>query len=408
MGNINQAGLPQAPQSAGGTPIGFVMGLITNGVLQRLGDGSLWLRTGFIIAKALAPLGAACEYLRAHIFSESASAAPALPSALFCCTNGAGTYVIGFGAVDATNVYVSNDYGATWTSRAHNLGGSSGPSGMAWTGSVFVGVGTGSGTWQACTSPDGVTWTNSVTPGATGASFTTNTARAVWTGTAVVAVAQQNSATNTIMTSPTGLTGTWTFRNGAATVNAQPLIDGNAYGSIIQFGGSVMTSDATGAAWTLRTPGTIVTAAKPLAFTDRFVLFQDATGKTIQSLDMGATWSAPVSIGVDLPVYGYMNKTQTGRVYGSCTLTSQIMYSDDGVFWKVQGYVTANPASQFPTLVTSLITTDGVRSMVLLTTGGVAQKLQYAASSFNAPNGVGTGVAYLTGTGGMNAFSKVK
>lgn len=405
MGNINQAGLPQAQQSAGGMPIGSLMALPPGGMLQRLADGSMWLRTGVIIAKALAPLGQLCEYLRAHIFVESASAAPAANGALFVCTNGLGTYVIGFGSADA-NVYVSNDFGLTWTARASNISVGTGPCSMCWTGSYFIGVNNNGPVHGACSSPDGITWTASTTGVTSGGTLSANTERVIWTGTTVFATAIANTASGGGMTSPTGLSGTWTSRGVAATVN-QPQLSASAHGTIMQFGTSVQTSDQSAAVWTVRTPPTTpLSNAPPLAFSDKFVLFATGT-TTIQSVDQGVTWSAPVATGVEQPNLSLTGKTPSGRVFGSCLASSQIVYTDDGVFWKIQGYATANPASNYPGVTAAMIATDGTASMVFVTTGGT-QKVQYSRGSFNNSTGVGTGLLASTGSGGSNLFAKVK
>lgn len=404
MGNQNQAGIPQAVPSSGGLPIGALQGMPVSGVMQRLGDRSLWLRTGSIIAKALAPLGQLCEYLRAHIFTESASAAHSAGSPMFCCTNGLGTYVVGFGNNDATNVYVSNDYGVTWTARAHNMTNSSGPCCMVWTGSNFVGGNSTSSVFLACTSADGITWAASTTSVTSGGTLTPNSAKIAWSGSVVAMTATANTGANGTCTSPTGLTGTWTGRTNAINSNIQ--FDGSPHGFILQGGTSIVTGDPTGVTWTGRSPGTIVSAAKPMAFADKFVLFQ-ASGLTIQSTDNGATWSAPAAMGVDMPSYGFMNKTNTGRVYGTSASNSQIVYTDDGVFWKAQGFAIANPASVYPAVLNSMITTDGARSTVLVNNEATPRKVQYSAGSFNASNGVGSGVLYTSGSGGVNLFSKV-
>ena len=407
MGNPNQAGLPQTQQTSGGLPLGALMALPSAGMLQTLSDGSKWLRTGVIVAKSVAPTAALVETLRAHQFSESASSALPSVAASFLVTNGSGTYVVGYGSGDATNVYVSTDYGVTWTARAHNMAGATGPFGMCWTGSYFVGVNTAGTTFYACTSPDGVTWTASATGVTSGGTYTANTAKVVWTGTTVFACTAATGA-NQCMTSPTGLTGTWTTRVLAVSISSAPQLDASSYGIIMQFGTSVQTGTADGITWTSRSPGTIVSAAKPMAFSDRFVLFQAVGGVTTQSVDSGLTWSNPVNSGVDAPTYAQMGKTAAGRVYGVSATNPQISYTDDGVYWKTQGFAITNPASQYPSVANSFIATDGARSMVLVTAGATGQKVQYAASSFNASNAIGTAVSYSTGSSGTNLFAKVK
>ena len=103
------AGLPKK-SVPNGLPLGAVMTMPEIGPLVTLGDGSQWLKSGYLLPKAGYEAAAKVVALGGHIFSWTASAALATGTTGIA-TNGTGTYVICFG--DAANVYVSTDYGVT-------------------------------------------------------------------------------------------------------------------------------------------------------------------------------------------------------------------------------------------------------------------------------------------------------
>jgi len=94
-------------------------------------DPATYLRTGTVATAATYPAGALVDYLKAY-GSANVSLGQYIGDV---ATDGVSTIVCTYGS---TNVLVSTNGGASWSTVASNLGGSATATGVCWTGSRFI------------------------------------------------------------------------------------------------------------------------------------------------------------------------------------------------------------------------------------------------------------------------------
>lgn len=396
------AGLPKPAAINTAFPVGDLAPKSGQSALLTMRDGSQWLRTGAVIPRAGYPDAAAVEHLRAHIFTEITGATAIAATGV--ATDGNGTFVVAYNST--TQVLVSNDYGATWTLRAHNSGGGA-ISDVVWTGIRFAGVGNDATGVFGATSSDGITWAQSTVATAL-VGYTVITAKACWTGTGVIVVAQSNTTAG-IWTSPTGLSGTWTARTAALAINSAPQIDGFGANALIVLSTASATQQKsldTGATWVSQSIGSAnATGTKPIVLANNVAIVM-LTATTYTFTTDFVNWSPTAfSAGVRAVNGGTFFKTPAGRVYGIGSGLNIVLFTDDGFAWREQAvsWLIYTDAATSP--ASCLFCFDGVRTAVCLGLG-VSRKPRVASSSFGFSNGVGTGVT--DSSTGLTLYARIK
>jgi hypothetical protein len=196
-------------QFFGATPIGAAMLHPDIAPTITLADGSVWLRAGVFASPASYPEAALLPHLKAISVSQIAYTFGNTGSS--AASDGAGTIIMIAGA-SAANINRSTDGGVTWASVtvSASLGGLNAHhvyylNGKFW---AIANDGTAVYVAESTTGATG-TWTQrTVITGL--ATITASTALLDWTGTNFVVAIQSTSASNSIYTSPTGVT--WTGR----------------------------------------------------------------------------------------------------------------------------------------------------------------------------------------------------
>lgn len=251
----------------------------------------------------------------------------------------------------STSTPVTPIYGASWTLRNSGISGGKDLYSVAWTGSLFVAVGSagnlmtssngiswtpnqlfGSPLWSVIwtgsqiivvgangtivTSPNGTTWT----------SRSTQTANALysvtWAGNQLVAVGGGSGGISTILTSPDGVT--WTPQvSGTSNGLTDVIWAGN---QLVALGssGTILTSP-NGVTWTSRNSGT-TTGLSSVAWTgNRLVVM--GSGIVLISSD-GVVWSRQTS---DLPLL--FSATWSGTQLVAVGNSGIVLTSPDGLTW---------------------------------------------------------------------------
>lgn len=182
---------PNALVSQPSLPVGAAMTFASYAPLIQLEDGSQWLRSGTAIGVGRFPKADKIESLQ--LFGQGAPTTnPTLSGRTGCATDGNGNFVV----VSGSGLFVSTDYGNTWTSYSHNLTGGT-PCSVAYGNGNWVIVGNTASTIYTAYktgSPAGNFTTGSTIAGAT---LTADTAAVKYTGgTSFAIVATGSVATN--------------------------------------------------------------------------------------------------------------------------------------------------------------------------------------------------------------------
>lgn len=249
-------------------------------------DGQEWLKTGLAKDKTNYPIAAAtpsCQVV--------GNSAPSYTGGdiLSSATNGTGTIVIVPTTGDGTNLWVSTNYGATWTTVAHNLAQPA--KSVAYNGTTWVVVANTSSNLVVSTSTNPAsTWTlagNVLTIQGGGAS--PNTASVCWdsTNSRFVAVTAGGSVTNAAGYSSNGTT--WTGVNLSIALNGTTSIAVN---------GSTILACCYG------------------------------SGNVNKSVNGGTSWTTPASGGTNLS-----NVVAASGKFFRTGSTTGIYYTTDGVAW---------------------------------------------------------------------------
>lgn len=175
---------------------------------------------------------------------------------------------------DTSNVYSSPD-GITWSSHA---AGSGWHTGVAWNGSMFLCV-TDSMAFR--TSTDGLTWTSQTAP-AGGSAFY----GPWWNGSLWITV--QGGAPNKIWTSPSGVAGSWTFRQNLSGGNWLCGAVLNGVVCLGSRGGSGLQTSSDGITWT---PNTGIASNIYGMSTDGIVFLASVNGGSFYTSTDGVTWT---------------------------------------------------------------------------------------------------------------------
>lgn len=373
-----------------GMPVGSFSAMPTSNPLLTLADQSQWLRGGLAVAAAGYALAATLAHLRAHRFTRTSTQASGAVYAM--ATNGAGTFVAVVPG-DSTNLYSSTDGGATWTARAHNMGIAVGPCAIVWTGSRFVAVGNDTSTAvKATTSPDGVTWTLSALASGLAATSVSSVDIA-WDGSAVaVAIPGQNTS-NTIYTSPTGLSGTWTARTvpGSSSYTAgNSRLGGGALGFVYTFASgnsnNLVYSTDHGATWA---SGTVSSGAGPAAkpmVGSGFVAIASVGGAT-SSLVYSTNFTSWAAISASAAFYGNNVIPMAGGGWSAVDSANDLLTTTDGINWTAQ--VMGDTDATKPGPVASYRIACVGNTSIAMAAANASDYLHYATSTLASANGVG-------------------
>ena len=181
---------------------------------------------------------------------------------------------------------------------------------VAWSGSLFVAVGSGGTVW---TSPDGITWTSRTTPA-------TNHMYAVaWSGSLSVAV----GGGGTVLTSVDGIT--WTSRTTPGTTNMNGVAWSGSLFVAVGYSGAIWTS-VDGITWTSRTtPDT--DHMNGVAWSGS--LFVAVGGDAVWTSPDGINWTSRTT-----PVYAFMYAvTWSGSLFVAVGYDGTALTSPDGITW---------------------------------------------------------------------------
>lgn len=323
-------------------------------------DGQEWLKTGKAKDKTNYPIAAitpSCQII--GIATSGYSGGDIRASA----TNGTGTIVV-VPTSNTSNVYVTTNYGASWTAVAHNLGTT--PSGVAYNGTTWVVVGNSTSNLIVSTSTNPTTtWTlvgNVLSIQGGGASA--DTASVCWDSTSsrFIAVTAGGSLTNASGYSANGVT--WTGVNLTSALAGTTFIASTG-GITLACGYSGTAVNKTvngGTSWTSAT-NTVTNYGNLVAASGKF--FRPTTFDTtmVYTVD-GTTWvtsSVPdssISINVDKQVL-----VSDGTTLFFNTPSRYIGSTTDGVTFACKGL---NVSNNYGTS---------------LAIGGVNKLFGYAASS---------------------------
>jgi len=151
-----------------------------------------------------------------------------------------GSLWVAVGSGTGTSIATSPD-GVTWTVRTSPFGTSGYGDGVAWNGSLWVVVGHGGGgsTTAIATSPDGITWTPQTSPWSYGY-------RVAWNGSLWVVI---GGGTNSIVTSPDGIT--WTDQT--SPFSSYGVAWNGSLWVIVGYGADGVATSPDGVAWTTQT-----------------------------------------------------------------------------------------------------------------------------------------------------------
>jgi hypothetical protein len=283
---VFNAGLPQFSSSAS-DPIGttrlFPGGF---GTTITLGD-QVWLAAGFAATASQYPAASQVPSLKiAPLIAHAGNANTVYQVA----TDGAGTFVA---TTNSTNVYVSTNGGATWSTASANLGGLN-ATGVAYGGGRFVAVGNGVGSIYASFSTNGTSWTAGGVGGIVASgTYTADSSRIVYGGTQFVGVAGGASGgTNSGFTSANG-TSASTFNLAAAVTDPQIAWNGSGY---LIGGTNAVYRSTNGSTWSSSSPSvfpaTTSYGKRPIvAGVNGVFVFGGQDANDYLSVDNGATWS---------------------------------------------------------------------------------------------------------------------
>lgn len=385
--SVNNAGLPNQPdrvQSAT-PPIGSPQLFQAANDLTTLADGSQWLRTGVLAPASAYPAAAKLDHLKAHAFGTITPGYSSSATQRRIATDGAGRYMVTDG--DTTNVRMSSDYGQTWSNVAHNLT----------VGAAAVDVIYAAGTWLVVgnvgTSVVGSVSTNGTSFGAgftigSPANASGSTAQVAHSGSLFYVAIQSIDANNGIWSSPTGLSGSWTNRSGAAWNVSSGLGLGAGGGRAVAISGGSLNAFVAvdGSAGTAQgLPGAALSSVRPAYIGGLFILEQSALSYYTSSTALVGTWTVrqrPVGCAtVNGPwavANGQLIQTSDANGLG-------MVFTSDAINWSYQA---ASFAAATPTL-TGAIAAD-TNTMIFALSGTTSG--QRAASSFLASNYVGRSV----------------
>lgn len=364
----------------GVSPVGTMLAMPARAALLTLGDGSKWLRSGYLALAASYPTAAALQHMRAHSFSATATVLGS--NGLSLATNGTGTWVIV--RASASTISYSTDNGQTWSTAAHGMAAN--PTKVVWAGARFVAVGNDSTLLAAGTSTDGITWANNVIANP-GSGLTANTAVVAWNGSVVIAAVQGGDA----YTSTTG-TGSWTART--AGFSGQPLIDANAFQTVIfqAAGSTAARRSADGITWSALTlPTANAVSSGPMLLADRLAYLTAVSGVTgIRTTANFTTFSGlfipPTPISGAQIEQKFRSGSRIGLAAGSAS-AAQILFTSDGEVW--EAHSTSDASGQYAY-------GEGNGRMVAMPLGTTTPIL-YAQSNLDASNAVG--ISAVVGTG---------
>lgn len=362
------------------TPIGSMQAMPARAALLTLGDGSKWLRSGYLAPAASYPTAAALQHMRAHSFSDATGGAACFGLA----TNGAGTWVAT--RPTSTSVSVSTDNGQTWATVSTGAG--SNLRKVVWAGSRFVAVGNDIAQIAAATSTDGLTWANNIVV-SPGSGLTADTAVVAWNGTLVIATCQ---GPGSVYTSTTG-TGSWTART-SSHVGA-PGIDANAFQTVIfnLAGSTGARRSADGITWSGFTLPTANTAGSwPMLLADRLVYLTSVSGvsgfrTTLDFSTFTGLSVPPITISGGQTEHKFRSGSRIALT-SSDTTAGQIAFTSDGAFWDVQSLSNLSGNYAYGEANGYLVGVPISGSTALV----------YAQSTIDASNAVGISAVVATGT----------
>lgn len=393
--SLMNAGLPNQPekQLSVGVPVGAYEFMPSPTPLITMADGSQWLREGLVLPSASYPAAARVEHLRAHLFTQSSFTPSGACSSI--ATNGAGVFVACFGSAQ---IHSSTDNGATWTARTIGWAFAV-PVAVVWNGTRFIAVGCGNDTGPgtavlyAATSTDGVTWTANTISSAFSSSVTAGTCDIAWNGS-VLAVIIGNQPTNqSVWTSPTGLSGTWTARTlpGSVFAASGARISGGGLGFVISWNSASAYTSPDGTTWTARTlpatPGGLYPAI--ITATSAALLTNTVSSTNVCYTTDLATWTNITLSAEPNILQGPQFLTRGSSFWALYGADSNLYRTLDGINWTA---CVIGDAALTPPF--TLVSPQQRRvcigdSAIVQTAGSEAVRPAYAVSTLSASNAVG-------------------
>lgn len=364
----------------GGDQIGDMQFFPETGTLITKPNGSQWLRTGMPgIAPGTYTIAAAQESLKISGITATNSTSV---SATQIADNGAGTYVMAYG--DTTNVLVSTNSGATWTTAAHGV--AQAVTGVCWNGTRFICVANTATSFFGGFSTNGTSWTAGTNSG--GAGMAAGTARIIWNGTIAIAAAG-GSAVTQAATTPDG--SAFTARSVTTTMGTAVAMELGASGTVIAYSTSSGNGNSTtnGTAWTTRAAPTGVGSPFSITYSaaSGLYLFSTTSSAYYTSPDL-TTWT-PRTFPTTTTGLGSGSKItgDNSRFYaGAPSATAPAFYwSSDGVTWN-RRWTAMNPPTSSGWYV--------YKGLILANPGTASTTIAYM-TSFTTPDAIGSAVNVL-------------
>lgn len=298
-------------------------------------DGQEWLKTGLAKDKTNYPVAAltqACQVVGnpAPTYAGGDIAASA--------TNGAGIIVVVPSTGAGTNVWVSTDYGATWSVVAHNLPVTA--TGIAYNGTTWVIVGNNASSLYVSTSTaPTTTWTSAgAVASIMGGGASTDTASVCWDGTNAkwLAIAAGSSTSNAAAYSSNGTA--WTAVNIAAALSGRTSIATSGGTTLAGcYSSGVIQKSTNGTSWTNAT-STETNAGNIVNASGKF--FRVVSQIHLTYSTDGSTWKNYAPTDVTFAISDGSRQvicSDGATMYALGAGSKYILTTTDGISFKIKG-----------------------------------------------------------------------
>lgn len=324
-----------------------------------------WLKTGFAKDKTNYSEAAATLATQVVGIYGNAHTSSSNPETLSSATNGAGTIIAIHGY--SSDVRISTDYGATWSTTAVSV---LSPTCIAYNGTTWIIVGNTAGSTYIQTSTNPASsWTALQTITYSPGNATADTASVCWdsVNSKFIIVMAANTGGEAALYSSTGASGSWTKVTFASALNGRTSIA--AYnGTVIAGGyGNGVTQKSTngGAGWTAGNSG-ITNGSNIVAASGKF--FRSTSTSLLYTTD-NTTWTTSTTVPeTGFSTGNYQTLASDGTtVFFNANQAKYIGYTTDGVTFTVKP---ANWAANYGTSIACM----GVNKIFCVDNGGTVSK----------------------------------